>query len=309
MIAATKPILVTGATGRMGGTGRHVAAELLSRGLPVRAMVHRFDERSDALRAMGIEVIIGDFTDYTSLLAALDGIEAAYFCYPVGAGLTEAAGFFAAAGREHDLQRIVDLSLDAAFPESPSPQGRAQWVAERIFEWAGYGGTHLRVAAFFMENLLAEYGRQIRELGQIRNSFGDFEPSWIASSDVGAIGAALLADPGLVTDRTTVVGAAERASHAVIAEIVSKTTGRPVRYQPLTPEEWRDELIANTTSAGRPNPTAAAHLSAQSVTLRRHSTHLVTDDIQRLTRRPAVTLTDFVERSRENFTPNSDAAK
>ena len=199
--------------------------------------------------------------------------------------------------------------MDAAFPESPSPQGRAQWVAERIFEWAGYGGTHLRVAAFFMENLLAEYGRQIRELGQIRNSFGDFEPSWIASSDVGAMGAALLADPGLVTDRTTVVGAAERASHAAIAEIVSKTTGRPVRYQPRTPEEWRDELIADTTSAGRPNPTAAAHLSAQSVTLRRHSTHLVTDDIQRLTGRPAVTLTDFVERNRENFIPNSDAAK
>ena len=257
---------------------------------------------------MGIEVVIGDFADYTSLLAALNGIEAAYFCYPVGAGLTEAAGLFAAAGRARDLQRIVDLSLDAAFPESPSPQGRAQWVTERIFEWAGYGGTHLRVAAFFMENLLAEYGRQIRELGQIRNSFGDFEPSWIASSDVGAMGAALLADPELVTDRTTVVGAAERASHVAIAEIISKTTGRPVRYQPLTPEEWRNELIANTTAAGQPNPTAAAHLSAQSVALRRHSTHLVTDDIQRLIGRPAATLTDFVERNRQAFMPNRDVA-
>ena len=258
---------------------------------------------------MGIEVVIGDFADYTSLLTALNGIEAAYFCYPVGAGLTEAAGLFAAAGREQDLQRIVDLSLDAAFPESPSPQGRAQWVTERIFEWAGYGGTHLRVAAFFMENLLALYGRQIRELGQIRNSFGDFEPSWIASSDVGAMGAALLADPELVTDRTTVVGAAERASHVAIAEIISKTTGRPVRYQHLTPEEWRDALIANTTAAGQPNPTAAAHLSAQSVALRRHSTHLVTNDVQRLTGRPAATLKDFVERNRESFMPSPDVAK
>jgi len=33
----------------MGGTGGHVAAELLRRGLPVRAMVHRIDERSEAL--------------------------------------------------------------------------------------------------------------------------------------------------------------------------------------------------------------------------------------------------------------------
>lgn len=301
--ATTPPILVTGAAGRVGGTGRHVAAELISRGLPVRAMVRRFDERSAELRGMGIQLVIGDFADYTSLVAALEGIEAAYFCYPVGAGLTEAAGLFAAAGRKQDLRRIVDLSLDAAFPESQSPQGRAQWVTEQIFEWAGFGGTHLRVAAFFMENLLGLHGQQIRDLGEIRNSFGDFEPSWIASADVGAIAAALLADPGLVPDRTTNVGGAERLSHTTIAEIIGKLTGRPVRYQTLTPEEWRDEMIAAGTAAGRTDPTGAAHLSAQSVALREHSTHLVTDDIQRLTGRPAVRLKDFVERNRLSFEP------
>ena len=121
-----------------------------------------------------------------------------------------------------------------------------------------------------MENLLALYGRQVREHGQIRNSFGDFEPSWIAGSDVGAMGAALLAEPALITDRATVVGGGERASHATIAEIISEATDHPVRYQALTPEEWRDELIANAAATGQSNPTAAAHLSAQSVELRRH---------------------------------------
>jgi NAD(P)H dehydrogenase (quinone) len=307
MTNAKPPILVTGATGRLGGTGRHVAVELLSRGIPVRAMVRRFDERSEELLGMGIEVVIGDFADYNSILAALDGIEAAYFTYPVSAGIAEAAGLFAAAGHRQGLQRVVDLSLDAAFPDSLSPQGRAQWVTERIFEWAGYRGAHLRVAAFFMENVLALHGSQIRELGQIRNSFGDFEPSWIAASDVGAMGAALLADPGSVTDRTTVVGGAERASHAAIAETVSKATGRPVHYQPISPDEWR-ELIADTR-AGRADPTAAAHLSAQSIALRQHNTHLVTDDIQRLTGRPAVTLDEFVERNRQNFMPDPGAEK
>jgi uncharacterized protein YbjT (DUF2867 family) len=300
----TPPILVTGAAGRMGGTGPHVVAGLLSRGLQVRAMVRRFDERSEKLRGMGIEVVIGDFADYTSLVSALDGIEAAYFCYPVGAGLTEAAGLFAAAGRVQGLRRIVDLSLDAAFPESRSPQGRAQWVAEQIFEWAGFGGTHLRVAAFFMENLLSLHGRQVRDLGQIRNSFGDFEPSWIASADAGAIAAALLADPELITGRTTVVGAAERADHTAIAEIISEVTGRPVRYQRLTAEEWRDALIATATAAGRADLTFAAHLPAQSVALNEHSTHRVTDDIQQLTGRPAVTLREFVEGNRESFEPS-----
>jgi uncharacterized protein YbjT (DUF2867 family) len=102
-----------------------------------------------------------------------------------------------------------------------------------------------------------------------------------------------------------VVGAAERASHAAIAETVSKVTGHPVHYHPIPPEEWR-ELIS---TAGRANPIVGAHLSAQSIALRRHSTHLVTDDIQRLTGRPAVTLDDFVERNRQSFMPDPGAGK
>jgi len=44
---ATAPILVTGATGRQGGTGRHAAAALLDRGLAVRALVRTLDERAE----------------------------------------------------------------------------------------------------------------------------------------------------------------------------------------------------------------------------------------------------------------------
>jgi uncharacterized protein YbjT (DUF2867 family) len=124
--AMNAPILVTGATGRVGGIGRHAAAELVTRGLPVRAMVRKLDERSDALQRLGIDVVVGDFADYESLLAAMENVKAAYFSYPVGQGLTEAAGLFAAAGREQRLRTVVALSLDAAFPRSTSPQGRAE---------------------------------------------------------------------------------------------------------------------------------------------------------------------------------------
>lgn len=54
MTTSVRPILVTGATGRIGGIGRHVAAELVKRGLPVKALIRRLDERSEALQAMGI---------------------------------------------------------------------------------------------------------------------------------------------------------------------------------------------------------------------------------------------------------------
>jgi|SRR5439155_9084159 len=52
------PILVTGAAGgTQGSTGRLVASLLMERGIPVRALVHHVDARSDELRRQGAEVV------------------------------------------------------------------------------------------------------------------------------------------------------------------------------------------------------------------------------------------------------------
>jgi len=65
-------------------------------------------------------------------------------------------------------------------------------VAEQIFEWAGFSGVHLRIAAFFMENVPLLDGSNIRRSGRIANSFGDKALSWISGKDVGAMAAELL---------------------------------------------------------------------------------------------------------------------
>ena len=62
-MAANGPILVTGAAGKIGAVGRSVTDLLLERGLPVRAMVRREDERAAALRAAGAEVVVGDLLE------------------------------------------------------------------------------------------------------------------------------------------------------------------------------------------------------------------------------------------------------
>lgn len=54
-------ILVTGATGRQGGSGRAVVEALLGRGLAIRALSRTQDERAQALSNLGAEVVIGDF--------------------------------------------------------------------------------------------------------------------------------------------------------------------------------------------------------------------------------------------------------
>ncbi|HYP15340.1 MAG TPA: NAD(P)H-binding protein, partial [Bryobacteraceae bacterium] len=73
------PILVTGAAGRVGAVGRTVTELLLKRGRAVRAMVRNDDERAQALRDMGAEVVAGDLLDLDAMHRAIAGCEAMYY--------------------------------------------------------------------------------------------------------------------------------------------------------------------------------------------------------------------------------------
>src|SRR5438105_1087028 len=81
----THPILVTGAAGRVGGVGGLVVEALRRRGLPVRATVRREDERAEALRATGAEVVVGGLTCPADVGRTLAGCRRLYFGMSVSA--------------------------------------------------------------------------------------------------------------------------------------------------------------------------------------------------------------------------------
>ena len=73
------PIIVTGAAGSVGSVGRGVVKLLRERDLPVRALVHRLDERSQALSKMGAELVVADLTNGADVVRALRGCKRMYF--------------------------------------------------------------------------------------------------------------------------------------------------------------------------------------------------------------------------------------
>jgi uncharacterized protein YbjT (DUF2867 family) len=151
---SSAPILVTGAAGgSQGSTGFHVTRLLREQGHPVRAFVHRLDERSDRLRALGAEIVEGDLRDFRSVAAAVTGIGRAYFAYPVQEGLLDAAATFAAAARPAGVEQVVNLSqwLQPG-GEQPTPHQARHWLVEQIFDWADVGAVHLDATVFY-ENL------------------------------------------------------------------------------------------------------------------------------------------------------------
>jgi uncharacterized protein YbjT (DUF2867 family) len=145
-----RPILVTSAAGgRQGKTGRHLSEMLLARKIPVRAFVHRIDERSERLRALGAEIVEGDFLDIGSVQRAAQGASAVYFAYPVQDGLLDATAAMAIAAREARISRLVNLVMLQSSPDAPTPRMRQNYLSEQVFEWANVGAVHIRSTVFY----------------------------------------------------------------------------------------------------------------------------------------------------------------
>jgi hypothetical protein len=66
--------LVTAAAGK---TGMHTVRHLIEGGHGVRALVYREDERSEALRKEGAEVVVGDLLEHDDAIRATQGISGA----------------------------------------------------------------------------------------------------------------------------------------------------------------------------------------------------------------------------------------
>jgi uncharacterized protein YbjT (DUF2867 family) len=110
-MALRKPILITGAGGGTAGVGRRVVELLRERGVPVRAMVHREDERAQALRDNGAQVVVGDLARPSDVAAALVGCERMFFVMSVSPVYLEAAVTVATVAREAGaLKALVSLS-------------------------------------------------------------------------------------------------------------------------------------------------------------------------------------------------------
>ena len=97
-------ILVTGATGK---TGSAVVAQLCEKNWPVRAIVRSRDERSEQLELLGAETVQADMFDYDQLLAAMQGVQRAYYCSFYDPYMIQSAAAFAIAAREAQLEAVV----------------------------------------------------------------------------------------------------------------------------------------------------------------------------------------------------------
>ena len=307
----SNPILITGAAGgQQGSTGRVIAMLLLDQGLPVRAFVHKIDARSDELRQKGAEIIEGDLLNPASVQAAMNGVERAYFTYPVADGLLEAVTIFATSARDAGASRVVNNSQfqgtaeDPLFRDlqrAPSFRNLQHRLADRIFDWAQIGAVHLQTPPYY-ENVRALVSRGVAEQDAAFLPWGDGDAviPLAGAQDVARVAATLLA-ASTAPLQTVYPLVSETLTVRQIVETLGKAIGRPIRYVPITDEQWADAVKE------RINPHALDHLSRLWQYFRNSKEpRQATDAIRAVTGRHPQTLETFFRENAESFNANKN---
>src|SRR5580700_9536300 len=183
------PILVTGAAGAVGGIGRNLTEFLLERGYKVRALVRREDERAEALRRIGAEVVQGDLTDLTSMHRAIEGCARIYFGMSVSPAYLEATVNTAAVARHHGVEAFVNMSQMTVAQMSitettDSPQHKLHWLAEQALSWSGLPVVTVRPTVFLEGFFLLFAAPRVREADELALPMGRGKTSPVSAIDV-----------------------------------------------------------------------------------------------------------------------------
>ena len=296
---SAEEILVTAATGE---TGRYTVQRLVEKGHAIRALVHRGDERSEALRSAGAEIVVGDLLEHDDAIRATAGTTAAYFCYPIRPGLIQATAYFADAAKRAGLEAVVNLSQISARENSKSHAARDHWIAERVFDWSGVPVVHLR-PTFFAQWLLYPRSRAtIVEEGIIDLPYGEGRHAPIAAEDQARLIAAILAEPAAHLGKTYPLHGPIEQDQAGIAAAVSEVLGRKISYRPLTIPQYRERL----EKAGLPE-IMVQHFCAVALDYQNGIFSGEDKIIAEVTGQPPMTVQEFVTLHRNAFTAVSAA--
>lgn len=235
------PVLVTGATGRI---GRSVVDLLTDAGVPVRALVRRSE--TAATLPTNIEIVTGNLTVPESLDAALHAISTVFLVWTAPPQTAAAVVDRLAA----HTQRVVYLSAPHQTPHpffrQPNPMAALHAEIERLIAGTGLDSTIIR-PGMFASNALLWWAAAIRADRPVRWPYGAAETAPIDDRDVAAVVARTLYEDGH-TGGDYVLTGPESLSQAKQVDIIGDVLGRPIAFEELPPDEFRRE----TPEAARP---------------------------------------------------------
>jgi uncharacterized protein YbjT (DUF2867 family) len=296
--------LITGARGGVGSVSRRVVELLLESGEQVRAMVHRDDERAEQLRVLGAQVVAGDLTRAGDIVDAVGGARRMFFNMSVSPDYLRATAEVCAVCLERgQLDVIVNMSQMTVTQMTltstdESHHQRLHWLAEHVLNWSGLPVIHVRPTAFLDNPLFTVLAAPaIRDRGVLVLPFGTGRTSPIAAADVARVVAALLRDPADRIGNVYELTGPEVLDIDGLAEQYARGLGRAVAGEDVPYDDWQREVLA---PIGLPEH-VQQHIATMARLHREDRYNRATDDVERITGRPAQTVEQYVASNPDLF--------
>lgn len=302
------PILVTGAAGDLGAIGRNLTAMLLAKGHKVRALVRREDDRAEALRQLGAEVVQGDLTDLESMHRAIAGVKRIYFGMSVSPTYLEATVNTAAVAKHHGVEAFVNMSQMTVTQMSitettDSPQHKLHWLAEQTLAWSGLPVVTVRPTVFLEGFFLRLAAAGVRDNDELALPLGNSKTSPISAVDVARAVSVILDDPGPHIGHIYNLTGFESADLDHYARAFSQALGRTIRYRDVPLSEW----TAGLREFGVPTH-LVSHFAVMSNLHAQGRYDRMTDDLFQLTGKMPTSMYEFVKLHAAEFTRSQVAA-
>jgi NAD(P)H dehydrogenase (quinone) len=298
-----RPILVTGAAGKVGSVGRSVVKLLRERDLPVRALVHRLDERSQVLSEMGAELVVADLTNGADVVRALRGCKRMYFGMSISSPYLHATAITAAAIKEiPDFEILVNISQMTVSQMSltemtESPQQQQHWLGEQVLNWSGVPLAHVRSTIFLEPFFSSMAASSIARDGTIRMPFGSARISPISANDVARVIYTILENPTVHKGKIYELTGPRSEDMNEIAKEYAIALNRPVKYIDTPYDKWLKEELSPLNLPQY----VFHHVSTMAKLIAENRYDRLSSDVQKLTEKPSMSVREYVTAHPEVF--------
>lgn len=237
-------------TGASGNTGGVVAEKLLARGEKVR-VIARDAARLSRFVNQGAEAFTAELTDAAALTRAFAGATAVYALLPPNLAAADVRSYQEqvsdalahAIGKAAVSKAVVLSSIGADKAAKTGPVVGLRHLEQKLNAIAGLDAVYLR-AGYFMENLLPQVG-VIQNFGIMGGPVRpDLRLPLIATRDIGAVAAELLAKAEFTGKQTRELLGQRDVTYTEVASIIGKAIGRPgLTYSQLPHSQLKPALV------------------------------------------------------------------
>lgn len=233
-----RTILITGVTGRQGGT---TARELAGKGFRLRGMTRKPDsEKARELESLGVEVVAGDLDNEESLKRAVEGAWGVYGVqntWEAGVEGEEVQGNrLARVARAAGVEHYVYASVASAHRRTGIPHFENKARIEETVRSLGFPSYTIVRPVFFMENLTTPWFLN----GD--NLYAALQPDtvlqMIAAEDIGKYGALAFTQRDRVRNRAFDI-AGDAATMPAVVDVLSRAFRRKITFVQIPMSEVR----------------------------------------------------------------------